>query len=122
MGNPRKDPFQRAERRHAFPAVEPPSMCCVHHQFERGCSRHLFVEEPVALHDVAISRQVPDPTIVDAQARGREGSARRDHERADGHAPRSRPARQQAQRRTSPGVRRWLPPCDLDRLSSGCAV
>ena len=57
MGDPRKDPFERAERRESFLLLNHPPVC-VHHQFERGRSRHLFVEEPVALHDVAISWQV----------------------------------------------------------------
>ena len=40
----------------------------------------------VALHDVALSWQVPDPTIVDVEARDREGGARGDNKRANGHA------------------------------------
>src|SRR5262245_60639074 len=99
MRNPRKRPFQRAERRDALYAVEPPSVCRINHQLERSRPRHLFVEEPVASNDVAITWQVSDPTIVDAETRGQKCSAHRDQESADGYAPRTRPTGQETQRR-----------------------
>src|ERR1051326_2254429 len=98
MRHSRQGPLQRAERREAFPAVEPSAMICIHHQFESSRPCQLVVEKLIASNDIALTWEIPNPAIINTEARGRDASARGNQNGAGGHAPRTRTTGQQVQR------------------------